>query len=398
MGQGLGKDSPILLTLGKGNYEALISRHGQWVRWRTATKCPCVKGSSMQPDIHCTKCGGLGFTYGYQDTVIVSQTVMVKDNSGVIELDAEYTNQPLVKCYDNAGVEYPNAIKKGTFVLLNTQTVPVKGTYVTAVMAENILKTIKNVLLDSIGNNWYKVQGLRVSKPETEGLYHTAAGDIEEITGITDAVGNKFVATEIRQDRVYIPAITDVQTDEETGETTEIEISPDSQLIAESVSYIPPFTFVILNQNLSKSDEQVMQENNGDAVLTFPYGYDVATDDVITVLSGTYTQKNIIVKKDDEYDVIPAYFVDEIVKCVGENREYVSGTDFIVCGTNYIKWLCDDCPEEGEGYSITYKVFPTYKVVKSIPQIRTSENQRMPKKAVIKLYDTYGEARGVNKK
>ena len=155
---------------------------------------------------------------------------------------------------------------------------------------------------------------------------------------------------------------------------------------------------MILNQNLSKSDEQVMQENNGDAVLTFPYGYDVATDDVITVLSGTYTQKNIIVKKDDEYDVIPAYFVDEIVKCVGENREYVSGTDFIVCGTNYIKWLCDDCPEEGEGYSITYKVFPTYKVVKSIPQIRTSENQRMPKKAVIKLYDTYGEARGVNKK
>ena len=164
------------------------------------------------------------------------------------------------------------------------------------------------------------------------------------------------------------------------------------------MQYIPPFTFVILNQNLSKSDAQVMQDNNGDAVLTFPYTFDVSADDVITVLSGTYTQKSIVPKKDDEYDVIPAYFVDEIVKCSGRDRDYIEGIDFILCGTNYLKWLCNDPPEDGEGYAITYKVYPTYKVVKAIPQIRTSENQRMPKKAVIKLYDTYGEARGLNRK
>ena len=57
---GLGKNSPVILTLGKENYEALIDRHGQWVRWRVATKCPCAtKGS---PDIHCRICGGRGYT------------------------------------------------------------------------------------------------------------------------------------------------------------------------------------------------------------------------------------------------------------------------------------------------------------------------------------------------
>ena len=140
-----------------------------------------------------------------------------------------------------------------------------------------------------------------------------------------------------------------------------------------------------------------MDELGGDAVLTFPYAYDVSNDDVITVLSGTYTQKTVLTHNNSDYDVIPAYFVDEVIKCVGKNREYTAGVDFILCGTNYIKWIASDAPAEQEYYSISYRVFPTYKVIKAIPQIRTSENQRMPKKAVIKLYDAYAEKRGVNR-
>lgn len=396
MGQGLGKNSPVQLSLGKENYEALIARHGQWVRWRVATKCPCVKVNSMQPDIHCKKCGGLGLTYGYQDKAIVTQTVMVKDFSGIIEIDEKYKVCPLNKCYDNSGVVYPNATKTGNFIMLNTPYLPVKGTYITVVMTEAVLKTVENVEADSVGNNWYRVRGLRSSRTNIEGLYHNVPGDIEELGEVTDGE-HTFTVKEIRQDCIFVESLVIENEDAEEGEET-IVINPPDVLTVKSLKYIPPFTFVILNQNLSKSDAQVMQDNNGDAVLTFPYEYDVSNDDVITVLSGTYTQKNVVTKKEDEYDVIPAYFVDEVISCIGKEREYVPGIDFILCGANYLKWLCNDCPEDGEGYSITYRVYPTYKVVKAIPQIRTSENQRMPKKAVIKLYDTYGEARGVNKK
>lgn len=397
MGYGLGKDSPVQLELGKENYEALISRHGQWVRWRVASKCPCVKPNSQQPDINCPKCGGLGVTYGYQKEAVVSQTVMVQDASGIIELDAEYTDCPLVKCYDNSGRIYDGATKTGSFVMLNTPDLPTKGAYVTAVMVKDILQTVENTVAESTGNGYYRVSGLRSSRMKTEGLFHTAPGDIEYVGEVSDCEGNVFPIKEIRQDCIFVENLLLETTDEETGEKTTKEIAPPKTLFVKDVKFIPPFTFVILNQNLSKSDAQIMQDSNGDAVLTFPYAYDVATDDVITVLSGTYTQKIVAAKKDDDYDVIPAYFVDEIIKCVGKDREYIYGIDFILCGANYLKWLCDDCPEDGEGYSLTYKVFPTYKVVKSIPQIRTSENQRMPKKAVIKLYDTYGEKRGINK-
>ena len=394
MGQGLGLNSPVQLSLGKENYEALISRHGQWVRWRVASKCPCVKQNTQQPDVHCKKCGGLGITYGYQKKAIVTQTVLVKDNSGIIELSDSYINCPLVKCYDNSGVVYDKATKTDNFLILNSSTYPTKGVYVTAVMEQDILQSVDEAECNSIGNGYYRVEGLRSSRTSTEGLYHTVPGDIESIGEVSDDEGNIFNVSEIRQDCIFVDTLE--KTDEETGET--VTIAPPEKLTVKDIEYIPPFTFVILNQNLNKSDAQIMQELNGDAVMSFPYAYDVANDDVITVLSGTYTNKKVVTKKDAEYDVIPDYFVDEVISCIGIERDYKQGTDFILCGPNYLKWLCDDCPEDGEAYTITYKVFPTYKVVKNIPQIRTSENQRMPKKAIIKLYDTYGEARGLNKR
>lgn len=383
MGQGLSKNSPVQLELGKENYEALIERHGQWVRWRVASKCPCIKANTQHPDIHCKKCGGLGILYGYQKQATVSQTVMVCDSSGIIELDAAFIDCQLTRCYDNAGHIYENAKKTGSFVMLNAEKQPVKGVYVTAIMTAGVLKIVEHTHAESIGTGYYRVAGLRSSRTKTEGLYHTVPGDIESIGTVRDTEGNTYEVGEIRQDCIFIK---------------DLPQGPPKTLLIEQVQYIPPFTFVILNQNLSKSDAQVMQDNNGDAILTFPYTFDVSADDVITVLSGTYTQKSVVPKKDAEYDVIPAYFVDEIVQCSGTERDYTQGVDFILCGTNYLKWLCDDQPEDGEGYAITYKVYPTYKVVKAIPQIRTSENQRMPKKAVIKLYDTYGEARGLNRK
>ena len=75
---GLGKNTPIQFSLGKSNYEALIDRHGQWLRWRIAEKCSCVKGITMQPDIHCKFCAGRGYTYTYLKNMISYSIVMLQ--------------------------------------------------------------------------------------------------------------------------------------------------------------------------------------------------------------------------------------------------------------------------------------------------------------------------------
>lgn len=386
MGQGLGRNSPVQLSLGRENYEALIERHGQWVRWRTATKCPCAtKGS---PDIHCRKCGGRGFTYSYQKSRSVFQTVMCADPGGILELDSAYRDCALERVYDASGREYPNAVKAGVYLILNSAE-SVKGEYVTAVMSEDSLKTVAEAKCEKAGAGYWRVEGLRSSRPNIEGLSHSAPGDIVRIGKIVDAAGEEWEAAELRQDKFFI----EPRTDADTGE----EIEPTEPLVALDVGYLPPSLFVILSQNLNRGDGETVHKAGGDAVLTFPYGCDVSNDDVITVLSGSYTQKEVVKRKRAKYDTLEAYFVDGVSRCVGETREYKEGVDFMLCGANYIKWLCEDSPGEGENYSITYRVCPTYRVVLNIPQIRTSENQRMPKKAVIKLMTTYSEKSGINR-
>lgn len=141
---------------------------------------------------------------------------------------------------------------------------------------------------------------------------------------------------------------------------------------------------------------------NGDAVVSFPYNCNVANDDILTVLAGSYTNKEVLVRNDYPTDTLGVYFVYNVISCTGiqngEIVEYKEGIDFILVENNKIKWLDDgNYPDSGDTYSITYNVLPTYKVVKQIPQVRTSENQRFPKKAVIKLFTTYSENLGANK-
>ena len=118
MGQGLGENSPVVLTLGKANYEAMIARHGQWVRWRVAEKCPCVKQDTGQPDIHCERCGGLGVVYSCQKSRTIVKTALCTDNSGIVEIEDDDDAYTLVSAYDQNGVTYPNAKKAGAYVVL----------------------------------------------------------------------------------------------------------------------------------------------------------------------------------------------------------------------------------------------------------------------------------------
>lgn len=382
MGQGLSRGSPVQLSFGKDNYEALIERHGQWVRWRTARKCSCVKPSTQQPDIHCEICSGLGVIFGCQKKAVVTATVLVRDSSGNIELEDEYKDCELVKAYDNSGKVYPYARKFGRIVSLYG--CPVKGSYVTCVLEKNIIKKDEQNYGVHEGAGFYRIRNLVVSRKNIEGLYHDAPADILSIEKVYDDItGQEYAVKEFRQNGFFV-------------RYDETEVLPEV-IAVKNVEYIEPFVFAVLSQELTKGDAEAVQESNGEAIVSFPYPYDVADDDVITVLAGTITTKKVLARLRSVFDVLPAYFVESISGISGKTRDYIQGDDYILVGTNRIQWLCDDAPAPGEAYSVTYRVCPTYKVVKQIPALRTSENQRLPKKAVVKYYDTYGEARGVNR-
>lgn len=390
MGQGLGENSPVVLSLGRGNYEALINRHGQWVRWRTSSMCPCVEKNSQQPDPHCEKCGGRGYIYGYQDSQVLQVTATV-DTSGILDVGKDCLSDLLVKVYDNSGRQFTKAEKFGQYIFLNANNLT-KGAYYNVVLKRDIVKTIESVVLEDCGGHYYKVPGIESERLNIEGIYYTAPGDVVSIESVIDENGEEFDVELFRLNLAYIPP--KITEDEETEKKT--EVYPVGKLTAKNVKYIEPFVFAVLNQNLNKADIAQMERASGDAIVTFPYSCDVSENDVLTVLAGTITQKSMIVRTKLENDEIPAFFVESIVQIAGKDKEFENGIDFLLVGTNSIKWISDNKPEAGEGYSVTYKVYPTYTVVRNIPQLRSSENQRFPKKAVVKLMSSYSAKRGVN--
>jgi hypothetical protein len=301
---------------------------------------------------------------------------LISDESGIVEVSDEYDGCSLEFVYDQTGKEYA-AEKEGKFICLIDSDLPIKGTYLDVVMVQNTVKCVERADCKNTGGGYYRVLGIQSRREGIDGLYHTAPGDIVKIGKITDANGIEYEAQELRTDLFLIKPLLD----------TEIK----EPLTVENVEYIPPFLFALLSQNLSKEDNEVMVEAHGEAVLTFPYNCDVSDEDILTVLSGTYTQKEVVRHVEEGYDTIGAYFVTDIVSCIGNERDYKEGIDFLLVGTNYLKWICEDSPLPGDAYSLTYRICPTYKVVKSIPQLRTSENQRLPKKAIVQLFGTYAE-------
>ena len=400
MGQGLGKNSPVVLTLGRANYEALIDRHGQWIRWRQAKKCPCVSYPSMHPDIHCKLCGGRGELYGVQENILSVVTVGVLDYSGIIQLPEENEKSLLVKVYDVDGKEYPLATKSGRFIELNDKP-PHKGSYFTCVLTDKTEKTIEKAETEPLGDNFYRVKGIQTIKTGIDGLHHTGTPDILSIGKIVDGAGVEYEANELRLDTFYITPKIVQEENPETGEMTETVVPITEPITVENVSYVPPFVFALLSQNLSKADGQAVVEAQGDAVCTFPYSCDVAEGDVLTVLSGTTTEKSAQAKTEIEYDTLPSFFVSEIVSIIGLNEdkekvEYLQGTDYILAGSNRIQWISDNQPFPGDAFSVVYKTYPSYKVVKDIPQLRTAENQRFPKKVVVKYMSSYSDKTNIN--
>ena len=400
MGQGLGKNSPVVLTFGKSNYEALIDRHGQWMRWRQAKKCPCITYPSMHPDIHCKLCGGRGELYDVQKTITTVVIVGVLDYSGIIQLPEENENSILVKVYDVDGKVYTLARKSGRFVELN-ETPPQKGTYFSCVLTDNIEKTIDSAETESLGDNCYRVKGIQTIKTGIDELYYTGTPDILSIGKIIDGAGEEYTANEIRLDTFYIAPKVAQEENPDTGEIIETKIPITEPITVENVVYVPPFVFALLSQNLSKTDGQAVVEAQGDAVCSFPYNCDVAEGDVLTVLSGTTTEKNVQAKTEFDYDTLPSFFVSEIVSIIGlndnkEKMEYVQGKDFILSGANRIKWISENQPFPGDAFSVVYKTYPSYRVVKDIPQLRTSENQRLPKKVVVKYMASYSDKTNIN--
>jgi hypothetical protein len=372
MGYGLGKDSPVILSLGKGNYEAMLDRHGQNVRWRIAKKCTCVLETG-KVDPKCKKCSMSGEIYDYQKNFV--ETIRVRVIHGVAELPEENIGCEIIRAYDNLGVDFI-PIQMGKYVEFeNPKRKLANGETVDIVIKQATTTEIEEAILEHIGNGFYRVPNALADRSTLEAVDYRIPGDLTDINAVFDNEGKEINILEFRNDTVLL---------DDKEATLPVK--------AFGIEFLKPYKFFVLSQNLNDEDEALLKLHQGDAVSTFQYKYKVSEGDIITVLSGANTRKTVLKRR----DILPDYFVSSVSYLANSKREFIEGEDFIIVGANKFHWLCDP-PIEGENLSVTYEYYPTYRVHKSIPQLRTSEDQRIPRKAVLKLFSAFQESRGVNR-
>jgi len=342
------------------------------VRWRIAKKCPCVTENNRH-DIHCPKCGGSGDIYDYQREYEVVFRSTVRAN--IIEIPKEYAHSKILEVYDSRGRK-SNFCHCGNFVKILDGNIA-RNELVDVRIRAPIVKRLKSVMLEKIGGGYYRVPGLLTEPSKFEGVFYQAAGDVISVTGLSDGTDTPVNVLEYRRDTVLVN-------------------SNAESLTATTVQYVMPFRFAVLSQNLSKEDASLVNACHGDAVCTFPYVYNLSENDVITTLSGTMTHKIVIEKRGNLDDVIPEFFVAQIDSLETMTSAYKEGEDFVLVGTNNIRWIGARQPEELSMMSITYRYYPTYRVVKDVPMLRTSEDQRVPRKVPLKLFAGFSEAKKVN--
>lgn len=378
MAQGLGKNSPVVLSLGRENYEALIERHGQYVRWRRARMCPCTAKGTNYVDPHCKKCGGSGFLYSYQRRY--TGTLKLQAIEGFLTLPEENEHCTVEKIYNYAGVSFP-FVQYGRFLELVNLPVPItRGELLDAVFTDSLVSTLDQAELTRVTAGVYRVNGLQVRQSSIQGVYYTPFCDVIKIGSLQDVGNTDIPVLSYRKDCVTV------------AETVEAPV-----LHAEHIEYIKPVKFILLSQNLSKATLELLHKHSGDAVCTFPYYYDVSEGDVITVLSGTVTQKQALIKSNDAAeDILLEYFIEDILSLESIDTVYQKGVDFILAETNRIRWIGNNVPIKGTALSIAFTYHPTYRVVKNVPSLRTSEDQRIPRKVIVQLLSHFQEKSGVH--
>lgn len=362
---GLGKNSPIPIETSPDKYEGLIVRHGQWVRWSIAKKCSCLLENN-RPDARCSFCHGSGWDYRFQETEEDPQVLCTIVDSETIELPLSYTGATVSSVFLPTGQALKVNGVFGRWIKVSGSVLSTKGSAYACVSVSRI----KKVPEDSAVYAGFGV--VKLSKYEYQNPWASIPYDLVSLETLTRADGSTLNVLSWSVDKIVI----DTTVNEPLiGEPLRI-----------NASYMPPFRMAVLNQNLSYSDRNALQEIGGDSIVVLPFSYKVGEYDTITAWISTQIRKKIIQRTElEDVDFLPDLFVSDIMSISTTDGVFTEGVDFVLWDRNSVRWLTANRPAPGAYYSIEYSANVSYRVIQQMPNIRSSENKRFPSRVAVKL-------------
>lgn len=371
--KGLGKLSPVRLTLSRENYEALIERQGQWVRWLQGQKCTCILDTG-RPNINCTNCQGDGWKYEFQKEITLFHQKAKIVSDWIVDLGCNPGEAIEALRLEGREIYTIDQLIDGEYVLFSGNSKPQKYEDLRAGYRKT-LEMEKKSTCEYLGNNYFALTGNLYYQSE----YGKVWGDITEVSSIKNET----------KDETY--TVTNFFRNIIETQTPATDPDPDDVIIA-TIKYIYPFKFFILSQVHRKTEQEFLQEIGGDGFCTFPEEYKVIEGDAITLLIGNQTKKEIITRSSTIFDRIPEFYVSNIQVVETSAAQYEKNVDYKLFDRNRIKWI-GSAPDAGTKMYVQFDFHPTYRVMREYPYVRSSENQRFPKRVAIKLFSAGGNVK-----
>jgi hypothetical protein len=368
MAAGLGKNSAITLQLSKENYEALVVRHGQWIRWNQAVLCPSCVNRSGNRDPNCEYCGGDGIFYEFQKTRNIYSEKLARLTESIWTFD-KVPGLPQEILRAVAGKEILSGVVLYGGKYVNTPPVP-KGQEV------KVDARISNVQTGKFSGTWdgYRVS-VDVPGKSVEG--GTVYGDITSVT----SVYNKTQDETYTVSKFYRRFIEIAAPEEPVEIGDEIECT---------IGYVEPFRIVLLSQVQNRIDQKFLMDIGGSGIIVFPNEYDIAEGDVVSSLIGWSKRQRNIVRGHTSEDALPDFSVADVKRILGNDQtEYLPGEDFLFIPPKKIRWI-GDSPEAGTRMNVLYYYHPAYKVLREFPNTRSSEDKLLPRRAAVSLMNIGG--------
>lgn len=347
---GLSENSPVKLSFERENFNALIGRHSQPIRWLNSEMCPCA-GDNLLVDENCPICNGNEVTY---DTPTESERLetLTAPIDGVIEQDnviwvRDFSgNEYTITSQDC--VAYVDGVLKGRqYQVLYKESIKLSGSGIANYISDKLYSIdIPSPVKFDI------VQGTL--------LLVTASFDGTPLT-VTDLFRNCFTISD--------------------------DLNPEDQVDV-VYDYVNPFNFALLNNSFSKQETKFLLEIGGSGILIFPQRWKIFEEDIIVALNATETKK-VLKRSTGVVDTLPSFYIYKLLSAYsirdGEKYRFIPERDFVIYKGDQIKWI-NNPPDENEQVSFTYLYNTVYTVMREIPSPRTSENNRFPRKVALQLY------------